>query len=144
MTVSEYFRLVLTDYMTHSRSLLPEASLPEKILEIASGEINPKHVIQALIRTATVGGIYSPNLRFHDVELPAQTACQLYLVAASRLRIIMPRNASTELKESVFADAFTVLCLAYTAPDERSFHLVMEEMRSKSVFLPQPAIHSIT
>lgn len=143
MTVSEYFRLVLTDYMTHSRSLLPEASLPEKILEIASGEIDPAHVIQALTRTAIVGGIYSPNLRFHDVEIPAQAAGQLYLVAASRLRNIAHGRASTELKESVFADAFTLFCLAYTAPDAAAFDLVIAEMRSRSVFLPQLAVQHI-
>ncbi len=136
MTISEYFQQVLTDYMFFSRSLLPEASLPDKILKVASDEIDPKQVILALKRTAIACRIFGPNLRFHDVDQPAQAAGQLRLVAASRLRNLVGSRATTELKESVYAEVFTIFCLAYTAPNEDAFQLVMNEQRGKIVALP--------
>lgn len=133
MTVSEYVQVMLQDYMSCGRTLLSQIDLPEYILQFGKEGVEDKRVILALERTAKVCGVFSPNLRFHDVNQPAQTAGQLNLVAASRLRNLIGPRSTTELKECVYAEVFTIFCLAYTAPNEAAFQLVMNEQRGKIV-----------
>jgi hypothetical protein len=135
MTNAEYFKVLLRDYMQFGRVLLQGDSLPTALFG-SQAEVQVENIIPALQRTAEAGVVWSPNLSFHRADQPAQVAAQLNLIAASRLRTLYGKQPSAELKESVYENALYVFCLAYEAPDNASFDLVVDQVRGKLVFLP--------
>jgi hypothetical protein len=135
MTNAKYFTQVLQEFAQFGHFEINLDALPFALLR-SQDEVRIDRIIPALKRTAKAGMVSSPSLWLHDVELPAQVAGQLIIIAASRLQALISGTASTEVKESVYIDAFYVFCLAYSAEDETSFDLVIDQQRGESIFLP--------
>ena len=135
MTNAEYFSQALQEFAQFGHFEIDLDALPFALLR-SQDEVRIDRIIPALKITAKAGVVSSPSLWLHDVDLPAQVAGQLIIIAASRLQALINGTASPELKESVYLDAFYVFCLAYEATDDDAFELVISQKRGDSVFLP--------
>ncbi|MFA6042554.1 MAG: hypothetical protein WCV85_01385 [Patescibacteria group bacterium] len=134
MKNAQFFLELRRELEAHGHCTIGEAALPDALLG-SEAEVDIRRIIPALLQTAAVGHISSPNLYYPGTEVPAQVAALLHIMTAAKLEALGRSSLIDEQKNRVYQDIFIIFCLAYEAPNAQAFKLVIERQRNTYIFL---------